>query len=84
MSSRRDRSLEPGAWPVFDAGALSAAAQPTYKARRLAVELYASGISLSHIEARSGIDRRQIYRLLEQCLASGTGRPLAAARHRTQ
>ena len=35
--------------------------------RRLAVELYTQGVAIAQIEKRSGVDRRQLYRLLERC-----------------
>ena len=50
-------------------GALPPARRIPFKARRLAVELYASGTTLSGIESRTGVERRHFYRLLERCLA---------------
>ena len=69
MSRRRDFEVAPDSWPAFDVSALPSARQMPFKARRLAVELYASGVTLSEIESRTGVERRHFYRLLERCLA---------------
>jgi putative transposase len=69
VSRRRDFEVDPDQWPAFDVGALPPVRQIPFKARRLAVELYASGTTLSQIESRTGVERRHFYRLLERCLA---------------
>jgi hypothetical protein len=47
----------------------SPGAADALQARRLAVELYSSGVTLSEIKSRTGVERRHFYRLLERCLA---------------
>jgi putative transposase len=74
VSRRRDFEVDPDQWPAFDVGALPPVRQIPFKARRLAVELYASGTTLSQIESRTGVERRHFYRLLERCLAHTTPR----------
>jgi putative transposase len=69
VNRRRDFEVDPEAWPAFDERALPSARQIPFKARRLAVELYSSGVTLSAIESRTGVERRHFYRLLERCLA---------------
>ena len=76
--NRRQRILEidPAGWPALDAGALSAAERQVFVLRQQAIELYAAGQTLRHIEQCTGIDRRQLYRMLERCVAPHEdGRP---------
>ena len=67
--NRRGLDLDPDSWPAFDVRALPRPQQRVFKARRTAVELFAAGTALSEIMSRSGVHRRQIYRLLERCQA---------------
>jgi putative transposase len=67
MKRCRIRALDLSSWPAFDADALPQAVRETFQARRQAVELYASGSPLREIEAITGVDRRQLYRLLDHC-----------------
>ena len=67
--NRRGLDLDPDSWPAFDVRALPRPQQRVFKARRTAVELFAAGTALSEIKSRSGVHRRQIYRLLERCQA---------------
>lgn len=70
------RDLDPSTWPAFDASALRETERPIFAARRQAIELYAAGGSLKEIETRTGVDRRQLYRLLDHCMAPHLdGRP---------
>ena len=55
MSRRHDFEVNPDSWPSFDVGALPPARQMPFKARRLAVELYSSGVTLCEIESRTGV-----------------------------
>jgi transposase InsO family protein len=72
----RLRDLEPSTWPVFDTSALPETGRAVLVARRQAIELYAAGGSLKEIETRTGVDRRQLYRLLDHCMAPHPdGRP---------
>ena len=63
-------------WPEFDPSALAASQRKTFDARRCAVELFVAGTNLAEIEARTGVNRRQIYRGLASAGAMHTdGRP---------
>lgn len=77
MTVRRNVSRpDTSAWPAFDPGALPPAQRKTFDARRRAVELFAADTSLAEIEARTGVDRRQVYRALESAAAPhADGRP---------
>ncbi len=69
MSRRRDAAaLDLAAWPEFDSGALPAAQRKVFLARRRAVELYCEHTAIGRIEDLTGVDRRQLYRLLERCV----------------
>ena len=59
--------LQPATWPEFDPGALAQAHRATFKARRRAVEMFVANVALAEIETQTGVNRRQIYRLLEGC-----------------
>lgn len=61
--------LDPAAWPAFDTGALPKKQRSSFKARQRAVELYAANTAVAEIERRTGVDRRQLYRLLDHCVA---------------
>lgn len=69
MRRRPDAAgLDPAGWPEFDSHALPAAEREAFLARRHAVELYAGHVAVSRIEKLTGVDRRQLYRLLDRCL----------------
>jgi putative transposase len=61
--------LAPAAWPAFDTSALPMKQRSTFKARQRAVELYAANTAVAEIEKHTGVDRRQLYRMLDHCLA---------------
>ena len=70
MSRRRVApELDPAAWPAFDTSALPKKQRSCFKARKRAVELYAANTAVAEIERRTGVDRRQLYRLLDHCVA---------------
>ncbi|MDM0118078.1 integrase, partial [Variovorax sp. J22R133] len=70
------RVVDPATWPAFDVGALPVADRHAFAARRQAIELYAAGQTLEQIELRTGINRRQLYRQLDRCMAPHEdGRP---------
>ena len=76
MTHRRPADLDVSSWPAFDVAALPAKQQQIFRARRQAIELYAAGEPLREIEARTGVDRSQIYRRLDHCLTPHEdGRP---------
>ena len=68
MKRWRTQQINPSSWPAFDVTALAKKLQPTFCARRQAVEIYASGRPLREIEAVTGVDRSHLYRLLDHCL----------------
>lgn len=74
MSARGELDLS--GWPAFDTGSLPKTQGDAFRRRRTAIELYASGVTLSEIETRTGLHRRQLYRLLARCQAPhDDGRP---------
>jgi len=76
--SRRSVAVEltPEAWPAFDVSALAKDLRQRFTARRQAIELYVANSPVSAIEQQTGVNRRQLYRLLSQCAAvHADGRP---------
>lgn len=69
MNRRTARELDPSSWPAFDASALRNPQRAIYFARHQAIELYVANVSLTTIEARTGVKRGHLYRLLDHCLA---------------
>ena len=69
MTRRRLADLDLSSWPAFDVAALPKKLRQTFHARQHAIELYAGGEPLREIEALTGVDRSQIYRRLDHCLA---------------
>lgn len=65
--SRNTIVLNLSTWPEFDAQALSADQRDIFVARRSAVELYVANTAIEQIEKQTGVDRRQLYRLLTSC-----------------
>ena len=61
--------LDPASWPAFDTSALPKKQRSSFKARQRAVELYAANTAVAEIERCTGVDRRQLYRLLDHCVA---------------
>ncbi len=62
--SRNTIVLNLSTWPEFDAQALTAHQRKIYESRRRAVELYVANTAIEQIEIQTGVDRRQLYRLL--------------------
>jgi putative transposase len=54
-------------WPELDASALSIRSRGKFEIRCRAVELYAARIAIRQIEEQTGVDRREIYRLIDRC-----------------
>jgi|GEM_PF-2902946 len=71
MSRRRAdlQQLDIAHWPSVDYSALAGRARESYLKRQLAVELYAKGESVRSIVKQTGVEMRQLYRLLQRCLA---------------
>ena len=61
--------LDLSSWPEFDPGVLTKAQRTTFAAWRCALELYVANTAVAVIEERTGVNRRQIYRLLDNCTA---------------
>ena len=77
MNRRRDgAAMQPATWPEFDSGALDPDRRATFKSRRRAIEMFVANASLASIETQTGVNRRQIYRVLDACIAMHSdGRP---------
>lgn len=68
MSQRRESTaLDLSAWPEFDANALPTAQRQAFLARRRAIEMYCQHMAIGDIEDQTGVDRSQLYRLLNRC-----------------
>ena len=65
MSRRRHDDLAPAAWPSLDDRALPTELERAFKSRREAIELYIRRTPIREIESRTGIARRQLYRLID-------------------
>lgn len=57
------------AWPTVDPNAMPASGREVLAKRSRAVELYAEGVAAREIEKQTGVKIRQIYHLLNRCLA---------------
>jgi putative transposase len=66
---RADASVNPDTWPAFDARVVAKPQRGIFDERKQAMELYAASTSLAEILERTGIHRRQLYRLIDRCLA---------------
>jgi putative transposase len=77
MKVRRNVSRpDTSAWPEFDPGALTASQRKSFGSRRRAIEMFVADTSLAEIEARTGVNRRQVYRSLESAaVLHADGRP---------
>jgi len=64
MNRRSGTPIDLDQWPECDPGALTKLKRKAFAARRQAVELYVASTAESAIEAQTGINRRQLYRLL--------------------
>lgn len=65
--SRNTVVLNLSTWPEFDAQALAVDNRKIFESRRRAVELYVANTAIEQIEKHTGVDRRQLYRLLPRC-----------------
>ena len=65
MKRCRTRELDLSAWPAFDPAALPTTQRLAFNARRQAVELYVGGLPLGEIETVTGVERSQLYRVLD-------------------
>ena len=69
MTQRREATaIDLSTWPEFDAKVLDAAQRHSFLARRRAIEMYCQHASINGIESETGIDRSQLYRLLDRCV----------------
>ncbi len=68
MSQRRESiALDLSAWPEFDANALTPSQRQAFVARRRAIEMYCQYAAIGDIESQTGVDRSQLYRMLNRC-----------------
>ena len=71
MSRRRvSAAFAPAAWAECDANALAEPQRSKFLKQRDVIELYARNASVAEIEKHTGIDRRQLYRMLDRCMAT--------------
>ncbi|PRF98105.1 integrase [Burkholderia ambifaria] len=70
MTRRRPefQALDTTTWPTIAWTEFDARERESIRARTKAIEQYASGASIKEIEQTTGVDRRQLYRLLERAL----------------
>ena len=70
MNRRREdfQNMDPSVWPEVDVNALTAVQKLAFLQSRKSVQLFVSGTTVREIEKQTGLDRRQLYRLLERCL----------------
>ncbi|TCG03243.1 integrase [Paraburkholderia steynii] len=70
MSRRKPelQALDVTTWPTVAWTELDAAARGRFRSRMQAIERYALGESVKDIEDATGVNRRQLYRLLERAL----------------
>jgi putative transposase len=73
MNRRRKelQSIDMRGWPTVDTTALSHSTRATFAKRSHAIELYVRGMPVREIEKQTGINDRQLYRLLDRCLKQG-------------
>ena len=76
---RQGADIDPGAWPAFDVRVLQRRLRKTFASRREAVELYANRVPVVEILARTGVHRRQLYRLIGSLLGNPDGNGAAGA-----
>jgi putative transposase len=70
------QAIDVSAWPTVARTELDEAARRAFEKRRQAVVRYAAGESVKSIELSTGVNRRQLYRLLERAtLPHPDGRP---------
>jgi len=71
MNRRRNdlQTIDTSAWPTVDMSALPDAKQKAFAIRRQAIELYVAHQAVREIEKQTGINSRQLYGLLDRCLA---------------
>ena len=67
MNRRSDTPIDLDRWPEFDPSALPKKQRKAFAARRQADELYVADTAVSAIELQTGVNRRQLYRLLAHC-----------------
>ncbi len=70
MSRRRQDllNIDTSVWPAVNINALQDAQKDAFKRNLTAVELFVSGMHVRKVEAETGLNRRQLYKLLERCM----------------
>lgn len=64
------QDMDLSTWPTVAYAALSGSEKSVFQVRRQALERYAQGESILLIEQATGINRRQLYRMLNRCLST--------------
>ncbi|MCA8165517.1 hypothetical protein QZM77_23525 [Burkholderia cepacia] len=64
------QTLDPSTWPTVAWTEFDAAERESIRARTTAIEQYARGAPIKEIEQSTGVNRRQLYRLLERALTA--------------
>lgn len=64
------QTLDPSTWPTIAWTEFDTAERESIQARMTAIEQYARGAAIKEIEQSTGVNRRQLYRLLERALAA--------------
>ena len=68
MKSRPTRPVfDLSTWPEYDPKVLTEDEREIFNARRLAVELYAENFAIKEIERQTGVNRKQLYRVIAAC-----------------
>lgn len=70
MNRRREdlKNIDLRTWPSVDINALTVTQKLAFMQSKESIELFASGTRVREIEEQTGVNRRQLYRLLERCL----------------
>ena len=61
-------NIDMSVWPAVDINALQGSQKDAFKRNLTAVELFVSGMHVRKVEDETGLNRRQLYRLLERCM----------------
>jgi len=72
MNRRRQdlQNIDTSTWPTVDINALDASKRRAFMQSRKSIELFAAGTTVHVIEEQTGINRRQLYRLLDRCMTT--------------
>lgn len=70
MNRRRQdlQHIDTSTWPTVDINALAASQKQAFMQSKKSIELFAAESTVHAIEEHTGINRRQLYRLLDRCM----------------